>query len=50
MAKTLDPMDLKHIISLHIEGVTNRQIGSSLGISRNTVYIYGVVQGKLGFF
>lgn len=40
MANTLDPMDLKQIISLHIDGITNRQIGSTLGISRNTVNDY----------
>jgi len=40
MANTLDPMDLKQIISLHLDGVTNRQIGPTLGISRNTVNDY----------
>ena len=40
MANTLDPMDLKQIISLHLDGVSNRKIGSTLGISRNTVNIY----------
>ena len=28
MAKTLDPMDLKQIITLHIDGVSNRKIRS----------------------
>ena len=40
MAKTLDPMDLKQIITLHIDGKSNRQIGSLLSISRNTVNTY----------
>ena len=40
MANTLDPMDLKQIISLHLDGFSNRKIGSSLGISRNTINIY----------
>ncbi len=37
MANTLDPMDLKQIITLHLDGVTNRQAGNVLGISRNTI-------------
>ncbi len=37
MANTLDPMDLKQIITLHLDGYSNRNIGTSLGISRNTV-------------
>ncbi len=40
MANTLDPMDLKQIISLHIDGLSNRNIGELLGISRNTVNAY----------
>ena len=40
MAKTLDPMDLKQIITLHIDGVSNRKIGSILGINRNTINTY----------
>ncbi|MGM1057609.1 MAG: LuxR C-terminal-related transcriptional regulator [Bacteroidota bacterium] len=40
MANTLDPMDLKQIITLHLDGFSNRKIGSTLGISRNTVNIY----------
>lgn len=40
MANTLDPMDLKQIITLHLDGVSNRKIGSTLGISRNTVNTY----------
>lgn len=40
MAKKLDSMDLKQIISLHLEGLSNRKIGDLLGISRNTVNEY----------
>ncbi|SEN66516.1 Homeodomain-like domain-containing protein, partial [bacterium A37T11] len=40
MANILDPMDLKQIITLHLDGVSNRRIGSILGISRNTVNTY----------
>ena len=40
MANTLDPMDLKQIISLHLDGFSNRKIGATLGISRNTVNTY----------
>jgi DNA-binding NarL/FixJ family response regulator len=40
MANTLDPMDLKQIITLHLDGFSNRQIESTLGISRNTVNNY----------
>ena len=40
MANTLDPMDLKLIITLHLDGYSNRNIGFSLGISRNTVNTY----------
>lgn len=40
MANTLDPMDLKQIISLHLDDFSNRQIGNTLGISRNTVNSY----------
>ena len=40
MANKLDPMDLKQIITLHLDGVSNRQIGKTLGISRNTVNTY----------
>ena len=36
MANSLDPMDLKQIITLHLGGVSNRKIASILGISRNT--------------
>ena len=40
MANTLDPMDLKQIISLHNDGLSNRQISKLLDISRNTVNNY----------
>lgn len=40
MANTLDPMDLKQIITLHLDGISNRRIASILGISRNTVNTY----------
>jgi len=40
MANKLDPMDLKQIITLHLDGLSNRKIGEMLGISRNTVNIY----------
>ncbi|UKY81810.1 IS21 family transposase [Elizabethkingia anophelis] len=40
MANTLDPMDIKQILTLHLDGYSNRQIASTLGISRNTVNSY----------
>lgn len=40
MANTLDLMDLKQILSLHSYGLSNRQIGETLGIHRNTVNSY----------
>ena len=40
MANTLDPIDLKQIITLHLHGFSNRKIGTTLGISRNTVNSY----------
>ena len=40
MSKTLDPMDLKQIITLHLDGLSNRKIGDTLGISRNTINRY----------
>jgi len=40
MANKLDPMDLKQIITLHLEGMSNRQVGKQLGIGRNTVNHY----------
>lgn len=40
MANTLDLMDIKQIISLHLDGYSNRKIGQTLNISRNTVNTY----------
>lgn len=40
MANTLDPMDLKQIITLHLDGLSNRNVGEALNISRNTVNTY----------
>jgi transposase len=40
MANKLDPMDLKQIISLHLDGLSNRKIAGLLGIGRNTVNTY----------
>lgn len=40
MANKLDPMDLKQIIQLHLDGYSNRSIGKTLGVSRNTVNQY----------
>lgn len=40
MAKKLDPMDLKQIITLHLDGFSNREIAKTLSISRNTINLY----------
>lgn len=41
MANTLDPMDLKQIITLHLDWVSVRQkTDAALGISRKTVITY----------
>jgi transposase len=40
MANKLDPMGLKQIISLHVDGQSNRKIAEVLGIGRNTVNTY----------
>jgi transposase len=40
MAKKLDPMDLKQIIRLHLDGLSNREISKALGIGRNAVNGY----------
>ncbi len=40
MAKKLDPMDLKQIIQLHLEGLSNRGISKTLGIGRNAINNY----------
>lgn len=47
MANTLDPMDLKQIITLHLDSYSNRRIATTLGISRNTVNTYmGLFKGS----
>jgi transposase len=40
MANKLDPMDLKQIITLHLDGFSNRKIATTLDVSRNTVNAY----------
>jgi len=40
MANKLDFMDLKQIICLHLDGLSNRQVGEELSIGRNTVNTY----------
>ena len=40
MAKKLDPMDLKQIIRLRLDGIGNREIRNILNISRNTINDY----------
>ena len=40
MANKLDPMDLKQIISLRLDGLSNRKTAELLGIGRNTVNSY----------
>ncbi len=40
MAYTIDPMDIKQIITLHLDGVSNRKIAETLGIARNTINTY----------
>lgn len=40
MANTLDLMDIKQVITLHADGLSNRKIGDILGISRNTINHY----------
>ncbi|HYX06995.1 MAG TPA: IS21 family transposase [Bacteroidales bacterium] len=40
MANTLDLMDIKQIITLHLDHYSNRKIAGTLGISRNTVNTY----------
>ncbi len=39
MANALDPMDLKQILTLYKDGLSNRRIAGT-GISRNTVNSY----------
>ncbi|PWD98236.1 IS21 family transposase [Marinilabilia rubra] len=40
MANTLDLMDLKQILTLHLDGLSSRKIGDMLGIHRNTINRY----------
>ena len=40
MANKLDPMDIRQILSLLNDGFSSRKIGSTLGVSRNTVNSY----------
>ncbi len=40
MANKLDPMDLKQIFTLHLDGLSNRKIATTLGIHRNTINTY----------
>lgn len=40
MAKKLDPMDLKQILNLHLDGLSNRSISKTLGIGRNAINSY----------
>jgi hypothetical protein len=40
MAYKLDPMDLKQIISLHLDGYSNRKLAKTLDIGGNTVNSY----------
>ncbi|SKB75996.1 hypothetical protein SAMN03080601_01147 [Alkalitalea saponilacus] len=34
MANTLDLMDLKYILTLHLDGLSNRKIGSMLRLDK----------------
>ena len=40
MARKLDYMDLKQILSLQQDGLSNRMIAKTLGVGRNTVNYY----------
>lgn len=40
MANTLDLMDLKQILTLHLDGLSNRKISDILSIHRNTINSY----------
>lgn len=40
MANKLDIMDIKQIINLHLSGMSNRQIATTLSLNRNTVNHY----------
>ena len=49
MANKLDPMDIKQILVLIKDGFSNRKIGATLGISRNTVNNYAQQFNSSGF-
>ena len=40
MANPLDPMDLKQVITLKMQGYSNRKIAGMLRINRNTLNTY----------
>jgi|SRR5690554_947859 biotin operon repressor len=40
MAHILDLMELKQILRLHMDGLSNRRISDTLGIHRNTINSY----------
>ena len=40
MAHKVDTMDLKQLITLHLDGVSNRQVATLLSLNRNTVNHY----------
>ncbi len=40
MANKLDLMDIRQLIQLHADGLSNRKIGQTLGIHRNTINDY----------
>lgn len=40
MVNTLDSMDLKQILTLHMDGLSNRKIGATLDIFRNAINTY----------
>jgi len=37
MVNKLDLMDIKQILTLHINGMSNGEMAGTLGISRNTI-------------
>jgi hypothetical protein len=44
MANKLDPMDLKQLISLHLEGYNNRRIAKTLSFSHNINVYFGLIK------
>lgn len=48
MANKLDPMDLKQIITLHLDGLSNRKISKQLSVHRNTINAYMRLFGACG--